>query len=1394
MSVRFKRKSSRRNAAISRAVVLPGGCGATEYLCPAVIEPLERRQLLSVFTVTTTADTGAGSLRQAILDSNAATAATNTIDFALTGTGPFIISPATVLPTITQGVLIDGYSQSGASPNTLATSDNAVFQVILDGSTSSVATGLVANGTGITIQGLVLQGFSTAAVTLENSRTAVNGNFVGPLSPTGPANGVGVLVTNSASNVIGGISLGDRNVISGNTTDGIEITGTGSTLNDVAENFIGITPAGNVAQPNLVDGVLVISGANHNNIGLDIAGAGPNTISGNGGAGVDIREAGAVQNTVVNNFIGTDSTGATAVPNVVGVYMAFGAQSNTIGSTTAAGRNVISGNTGDGVEFLDNTGGTNTHSNIVEGNYIGVNAAGAALGNGQNGVDIGNSQDNTISDSGDPNTAGLADGINIIANNTGSGILVDGDTSTGNSYEFNSIYGNKDLDVDLGGDGITANHGTTVATGPNLLQNYPVISSVSADGLTVTGTLTAVPSSTYGIDLYQSDSVATGFPNAGELQKFLATQTVTTDSTGVVNFTFTLTTAIPTGKFVSTTAIDSANNESEVSAPVVVPIPSTGTLSITPTANKSAILNALLAGNTGVTVTSATISSQASKTAKSIGTYSNPQGVFGIGSGIIISTGDVSQYTVPAPASPNTDTRYGVHATTAQEALLDPISGGQTKHFDTTEIQLTFNMPSNLGSVFFNVVFGSREYPDFVGSSFVDAFGLYLNGTNIAQVDNKPVNIDHPDFAASTINALPGLLEPGGNPLLQFSSFVGPGTKNNKLTFIIADTSDDELDTTAYISALGALPPNPNIPTVVVSAPAITTPTPTETFTVTYTGTSAISLASITNDNLVVTGPNVYSQAATLVSVNSATDTSPVTATYSVPGPNGGNFDGFGAGLYTINMQFQQVHDINGNFVTEGSIGTFSNNISSGPEATISAESTFLPGTQNYFFDVTYDGSAPVQISSIGNNDILVTGANGFSQMAKKAGLNTDKNTTSVTATYEITAPGGSWIPADAGSFNFALQANSVFDTKHRAAPATTFGAVALAPFGGLTSTPVGEYGNVGSSAAARLKNSTQNFSAVAYYDPVAQDLKYVTFSKKGLLSQPQLVDSSGNVGLDPAILFKGNQPYIAYYDATNGNLKLAYLVSGKWKTAVIDSVGSTSPKPSIALNGQGNVTISYFNSTSGNLKLAVWNGTAATLSTVDTTPGAGAYSAMVLNTSTGGLSIFYSDPTTTSIKFAAQQSDGTFTTAVVPGTTGASGQFSLAIDTGDLPVISFEHDGTSSTDPSLLELARFNGTTWNTTTVISDPVNVFTESSVQIDQNTNFVDVTYRAVPMGSSGVAASLGIAFGNATGFTNFTPFNQAGDEFITGINGKGDVVVLSEIFGSDGVILLKTPPPT
>ena len=115
---------------------------------------MEDRTLLSTLLVTSTADSGAGSLRQAILDSNAATAGANVIDFAIPGQGVQTIAPLSALPPITHAVLIDGFSQPGYTGTPL---------IELSGNQAGPVDGLTINGSNVTVRGLDIGGFASGA-------------------------------------------------------------------------------------------------------------------------------------------------------------------------------------------------------------------------------------------------------------------------------------------------------------------------------------------------------------------------------------------------------------------------------------------------------------------------------------------------------------------------------------------------------------------------------------------------------------------------------------------------------------------------------------------------------------------------------------------------------------------------------------------------------------------------------------------------------------------------------------------------------------------------------------------------------------------------------------------------------------------------------------------------------------------------------------------------------------------------------------------------------------------------------------------------------------------------------------------------------------------------------
>jgi titin len=242
----------------------------------------------------------------------------------------------------------------------------------------------------------------------------------------------GVSISSTGGNIIGGTNTGAGNLISGNALDGITLTG-GTTGNLIQGNLIGLTAAGNSALRNVQNGV-TISGGTGNTIGGMVAGA-RNVISGNTNNGIDIAQVTDTGNIIQGNYIGTDVTGSTTVANKLAGVLLEGS-SNTIGGTVVGAGNVISGNTQQGIWIIGTAG--NVQGNVIQGNYIGITASGASsLGNGNLGAasaGIG------ISTASANEVGGAAPGAgNVISANNGAGIFLVGATASGNILQANFI-------------------------------------------------------------------------------------------------------------------------------------------------------------------------------------------------------------------------------------------------------------------------------------------------------------------------------------------------------------------------------------------------------------------------------------------------------------------------------------------------------------------------------------------------------------------------------------------------------------------------------------------------------------------------------------------------------------------------------------------------------------------------------------------------------------------------------------------------------------------------------------------------------------------------------------------------------------------------------------------
>ena len=529
------------------------------------------------------------------------------------------------------GNVISGNAGAGISISDASTSNNQVLGNLIG--TNPAGNAAIANGTGVslassasnnTVGGTtaaarnVISGNTSSGVSINAAgANVVEGNFIGTdvNGTTALGNNVGVLLTNASNNTLGGASAGAGNVISGNGSYGVEISG--SNANFVRGNLIGVNSAGNASVANGLMGVYITAASNNNTVGGSSAGAG-NVISGNASNGILISGAGTSANQLQGNLVGTNAAGTGGLGNGgYGIFVITGASGNLIGG--AAAGNVISGNSIDGVALS----GTGTSGNLLQGNLIGTNAtATAAIANGGNGVIISSSAtSNTIGDttsagrniiSGNPQhgvlitgggtngnlvegnfigtdatgTAGIGNGMdgvkvdvginniiggtaagagNIIAFNA-KGVVITNNGATGNTIEGNSIFSNTVLGIDLNDDGVTLNAAGGPHVGPNNLQNYPVFTTVAFNGdfLSANGTLNSIANTTFRLEFFSNP--ACGPSGHGQGKTFLGTQNVTTDGGGNTTFSTSFPDSDISARAVSATATDVAGNTSEFSA------------------------------------------------------------------------------------------------------------------------------------------------------------------------------------------------------------------------------------------------------------------------------------------------------------------------------------------------------------------------------------------------------------------------------------------------------------------------------------------------------------------------------------------------------------------------------------------------------------------------------------------------------------------------------------------------------------------------------------------------------------------------------------------------------------------------------------------------------------
>jgi CSLREA domain-containing protein len=343
---------------------------------------------------------------------------------------------------------------------------------------ASAMRGIFIDAPGNIIRGNLISGSSERGLFIGSADNQIVGNRIGTNAQGTAAvpNDTGVEVQNASGNTIGGPSPSDRNIISGNTSLGVSIAagaGLSAESNQVLGNYIGLNAAGNAAIPN---GTGILIEDYFNGVAINNTVAARNVISGNTADGLKIRGPGASGNLVAGNYIGTGATGVSAIGNQHDGVWIEGAPANAIGGSAEGLGNVISANAITGVVLS----GSDAAGNFVQGNFIGTDATGTqGLGNGVNGMYITNAPGNSI--------GGTGAARNVVSDNGSNGIEIDGALSTNNVVEGNLIGTAADAISPLG----NGNHGISAFdTGPNTIGGLdPALGNTiaynTADGISI---------------------------------------------------------------------------------------------------------------------------------------------------------------------------------------------------------------------------------------------------------------------------------------------------------------------------------------------------------------------------------------------------------------------------------------------------------------------------------------------------------------------------------------------------------------------------------------------------------------------------------------------------------------------------------------------------------------------------------------------------------------------------------------------------------------------------------------------------------------------------------------------------------------------------------------------
>lgn len=567
----------------------------------------------TIFTVTNTNNSGTGSLRQAIDLANSSNGP-HSILFNIPTSDPNYNSNTGVWKItvssnynylIKSNISIDGTSQTTNQGNTNPNGP----EIHIDGNNNTINYCFaVMNASNITIKGFIISRFMIGIQIYGNNsfNNVIIGNYIGTNYNASDTSGnyIGIeLISGTHNNRIGGATVDERNIVSGNQHIGIRLVDANDNL--VIGNFVGTNRTGTTALKNY-DGISIEGFAKNNTIG-GLNSEERNLVSGNTAYGIPAFGSGVEGNIIIGNYIGTDVSGSYAIPNTYGVLFDDGSHGNTLGGSTPAHRNILSGNSGYGV-FIYNMG---TNSNIVQGNYIGsdatginavsnaigividgaafkntidnniisanlqegiyihitgcdsniitrnkigVNVSGAPMGNGQDGIRISEGPLNST-------IGGSIENANIIANNHGAGISILSPNDVFHEITYNSIYSNAGLGIEIFPFGANINDNGDIDNGANQMMNFPVIDTIynaqEAGKFVIKGHLDTQNPELCLIHLYLSELDPSGY---GEGKQYLST--TFSDNLGLWIDTIQ---GITLSDFITATATNSQKSTSEFS-------------------------------------------------------------------------------------------------------------------------------------------------------------------------------------------------------------------------------------------------------------------------------------------------------------------------------------------------------------------------------------------------------------------------------------------------------------------------------------------------------------------------------------------------------------------------------------------------------------------------------------------------------------------------------------------------------------------------------------------------------------------------------------------------------------------------------------------------------------